>query len=232
MDKIDILNKFRFYHEAASSSQSEFERAASVVSLPIGAFVFHEGDVCRQIALIGDGRVRVFKASETGREINLYHVHTGETCMLSASCLLAGVNYPATAQVEQPIHAVVFPGNVFHNWIGAKDEVRHFIFEAVAMRMTGMMTLVEEIAFGKLHRRLAEFLMHNFFNAGRPLTVLHQTHEQIAAEIGSAREVMSRLLKEFERLGAIELARGRMYLRNENILKKLHDMHHGQLIGV
>lgn len=223
MDKIDILNQFRFYREASSSSQSELEGAASVVGLPIGAFVFHEGDVCGQIALLGEGRIRVFKISATGREINLYHVQAGETCMLSASCLLAGVNYPATAQVEQPAHAVVFSGNIFRHWIGAKDEMRHFIFEAMALRMTGMMTLVEEVAFGKLHRRLAEFLMHNFFNAGRPLAVLHRTHEQIAAEIGSAREVMSRLLKEFEHLGAIELARGRMYLRNENILRKLRD---------
>ena len=228
MDKIDILNKFRFYHEAASSSQSEFERAASVVSLPIGAFVFHEGDVCRQIALIGDGRIRVFKVSEKGREINLYHVQARETCILSASCLLAGVGYPATAQVELPTQALVFPGEFFRDWVNTKDEVRHFVFETVATRMASMMTLIEEVAFGKMDYRLAEFLVHNFANEGRPTTVLYRTHEQIAAELGSAREVMSRLLKEFERVGAIELARGRLHLRNENILRKLYDLHSSQ----
>jgi CRP/FNR family transcriptional regulator len=225
MDKVAILKKFRFYRESPSSLQREIERAASVASLPAGAYYFHEGDICGKVGLVGKGGIRVYKIGATGREITLYHVPPGETCLLTIASVLARVGYPATAQIELPTHAIVFPAKIFRDWINTKNEIRQFVFETIAARVAGVMALVEEIAFGKMDRRLAEFLLQRFANKGRPIKVLRLTHEQIASELGSAREVMSRLLKDFERSGAIELARGRLLLCNEDTLKKLRDNH-------
>lgn len=221
MDCSDILNLFAFYRQAPAALQQRMQASAQVVELPAGAFYFHEGDTCSQIALLGAGNIRVFKNSETGREITLYHVCTGETCILTASCVLAGASYPATARVEVPAQAVLFPAAHFRAWVGMHEEVRRFIFEILARRVANIMALVEEIAFRKMDQRLAEFLLMRFANAGAPVTSLQLTHEQIAAELGSAREVISRLLKEFERLGAIELGRARIRLRDEQALKSL-----------
>jgi CRP/FNR family transcriptional regulator len=220
MDKIEILNKYPFYCEAGRAIQKEFEDVAVCASLNSGDFYFHEGDICSQIALIGKGSIRVYKSGETGREITLYHVRSGEACILTASCVLAEEPYPATAEIEYQVKAVVFPAAIFRDWISRIGPVRDFVFKTLAKRVAGVMALVEEITFNKMDHRLAEFLLHRFSNKCRPNNVLELTHEQIAAELGSAREVISRLLKEFERLGAINLTRGRIHLIDGKMLNK------------
>jgi len=220
MEKADILNKFSFYHDAPDAFRRDLLKTAMKASLPQGAFYFHEGDVCSQIALVGKGDIRVYKSTETGREITLYHVREGETCILTASCVLAQVHYPATAKVEQETEAAVFPSDRFRNWVAKRDEVRDFVFGTIAARVAEIMALVEEISFRKMDQRLAEFLLRSFENDGLPRTMLQLTNEQIAIELGSAREVISRLLKEFERVGAVELARGRIRLLSETRLRR------------
>ncbi len=220
MDKSDILQKYCFYAHAPLAARQKFDRAATQVELNPGDFYFHEGDACTHVALVGNGSIRVYKAGESGREITLYHVRAGETCILTASCVLAGMSYPAAAVAESQTDAVIFPAPVFRDWVASMATVRDFVFQTLATRMADLMALVEEITFNKMDKRLAEYLCQRFENEGRPITVLHVTHEQIATELGSAREVVSRLLKEFERLGAIEVARGRIRLRNEATLRQ------------
>lgn len=219
MDKKDILKKFSFYNKAGSMSQKELEQNGMFVSLKAGEFYFHEGDACRQIAIVGEGNIRVYKTGETGKEITLYHVRSGETCILTASCVLGGMNYPASAVAEEETTAVVFAAPLFRGWVAGNEAIRDFVFTTLANRMAGVMTLVEEITFNKMDGRLAEYLRKKFSNKGRSVKEIQITHEQIAIELGSAREVVSRLLKEFERQGAIELARGRILLKNEKIFK-------------
>lgn len=220
MDKQAILKKFAFFEQVPSRLKAEMERTGALAELPKGAFYFHEGDRCTQIALLGEGRIRVYKIGESGRQITLYHVEAGETCILTASCVLAGVEYPASALVETPAKAVAFPAATFRDWVGRYEPVREFVFEILARRMATVMSVVEEIAFNKMDRRLAEYLLRRFDNNGRPLRVLHTTHEQIASELGSAREVISRLLKELERNGAIQLSRERISLRDKRALRQ------------
>lgn len=220
MDKSDILQKYSFYADAPLVARQKFDRAATHVSLNPGDFYFHEGDACSHVALVGDGSIRVYKSGESGREITLYHVRAGETCILTASCVLAGMRYPAAAIAESQTEAVIFPAPVFREWIANLEPVRKFVFQTLAARMSQLMALVEEITFNKMDKRLAEYLHRRFDNDGRPIAVVHITHEQIATELGSAREVVSRLLKEFERLGAIEVARGRIRLRNGAALRQ------------
>ncbi len=219
--KIAILDLFSFFRNAPDDLKKEIVCHAEWAEMPQGAFYFHEGEACTRIGLVGEGDIRVYKAGESGREITLYHVRRGETCILTASCILADVSYPATACVEKTTQAIVFPAHVFRRWVAGREIVREFVFDALARRMADVMSLIDEISFRKMDARLADFLLARFAGEGRPVKVLHLTHEQIAVELGSAREVVSRLLKEFERQQAIKLARGRVYLNDEAVLRRV-----------
>ena len=221
VDKSAALDGFSFFRHATPEVRSALESAGRPLVLPPGAFLFRDGDRCEQFALVGRGSVRVFKTGETGREITLYHVRAGEICLMNTLCVLLGTPARATAFVEAPLEALVLTRPVFLEWLRTSEAVRSFIFEAMAQRLVDVMTLVEEIAFSKMDVRLADLLCRRFANKGLPLSALATTYEEIAAELGTVREVVSRLLKEFERLGALETARGCILLRNEDALRRL-----------
>ncbi|MDZ7266454.1 MAG: Crp/Fnr family transcriptional regulator [candidate division KSB1 bacterium] len=221
MEKRQILQKFPLYRAAPGTLRDQLLQAASSARLLPGEFYFQEGGVCHHIPLVGTGSLRVYKSGERGREITLYHVRPGESCILTAACLLGHRNYPASAVAEEVVEAVLYPAPLFREWIARHEEVRRFVFALLATRLAEVMTLVEEVAFGKRDLQLARFLLERFANQGRPRRTLAVTHEQIAAELGSAREVVSRLLKEFERRGAVALGRRRLHLQNEEVLRRL-----------
>lgn len=224
-DVHSILQRFSFYRDAPTTLQGIIVQHAQVATLPEGAYFYREGDSSALIPFVAEGSVRVFKASETGREITLYHVGPGNSCILTASCVLTGARYPASAVVEQgaPVKAVVVPSADFYKWVDEYESVRRFVFDLMSERLLTLMQLVDQVAFGRMDRRLANYLMQHFENNGIALRTITVTHEQIADELGTAREVISRLLKEFERAGAIEVARGRLRLVNEALLKKYRD---------
>jgi CRP/FNR family transcriptional regulator len=221
MDKLSILGRFSFYREAPSSFQSEVAAAAEYASLSTGAYFYREGTACGDFGLVGCGDIRVFKTGETGREITLYHVQDGQPCLVNMLCVFLGRPAMASAVVELPTEAVVIPAAEFRDWMRNSHAVRSFVFETMAGRFVDVMTLVEEIAFRNMDRRVAELLVRRFSPRGIPLRQISATHEELAAELGTAREVVSRLLKEFERLGAITLARGRIELKDEAALRHL-----------
>ena len=221
MDKLEILQKLSFYTLSSSNRKREIENTATYHSVETSRLLFLEGDPCKGVGFVGKGSIRVSKISETGREITLYHVQPGEGCVLNISCAFSEIGYPATATIENPVEMVIFPAVTFREWM-AISEVRSFVFELFSKRLAQVITLVEEIVFRKMDQRLAEFLVSRFDNKGKPRRVLRMTQEQIAGEMGTAREVVNRLLKEFERLGAIENARGIIKLQNESRLKEYY----------
>jgi CRP/FNR family transcriptional regulator len=151
------------------------------------------------------GIVRVFKVSEAGREITLYHVHGGQTCLANMLCTFLDMPSPASAVVEEPVDALIMPAASLRQWVQDRDVMRTFIFRAMANRFMDVTMLVDQIAFRKLDSRLAEYLLQSFVKQRFHIREITVTLEDIAAELGSAREVISRLLKEFERLEAIDL---------------------------
>ena len=220
VDKTTILEQFGFYRDTTPAWQREIAEAASYATLPKGACFYREGDEVAQFALVGAGSIRVFKVGETGREITLYHVQDGQTCLINMLCVFLGKPAMATAAVETPVEAVIIPAAAFRDWVRTRDSVRHFIFETMAERMVAVMTLVEEVAFRRMDTRLAAALLNRFEQA-QPANFISTTHEEIAAELGTAREVVSRLLKELERQGAVHLARGRVELHDAALLRRL-----------
>ena len=221
MTKLEILKQFAFFRDSAPSFQQELLASASIVRLAAGSDYFHEGDICDQFALVGSGSLRVYKVGESGREITLYHVQAGESCLLNMTCLATGTPCPATARVETDVEAIVFKGEEFRRWMSTNELLRTYAFEMVATRFAGAMELIEEIAFQRMDRRLADYLATQFADSRRGTRWIETTHAQIAAELGSAREVVSRLLKDFEHRGAIQLSRGRIQLENDRVLRSI-----------
>ena len=217
-DMAKALGRLSFYAGAPRSFQREVEDAATRVLLPAGQFFVLEGELCPQFAVINSGSLRVFKAGENGRELTLYHVCEGQACLANLLSTILDVRSPASAIVEEPLEAFIMPADTLRRWVRDHESVRQFVFETMANRFISLMTLVEEVTFYKLDRRLADYLQRSFANEPGELTV---THDAIASELGSAREVISQLLKGFERRGAIATARGRIRLRNADILERV-----------
>lgn len=180
---------------------------ASALRLSRGANICHEGDDCSHLALVTQGAARVYKLAESGREITLYRVEPGECCILTASCMLSGRPFPANAMVEADLDAIVIPAARVAEWMQQHAAWRHYLWDLLAARLGDVISLVEEVSFRRMDQRLAHFLAEN---APADSTLLRATHQQIAADLGTSREVVSRILKDFEQRGLLDLGRGRI----------------------
>jgi CRP/FNR family transcriptional regulator len=182
----------------------EFMQAAIFTRIPAGKDVFLEGDRIDAIALLISGVVRVYKIGETGREITLYRFGLGESCILTANAILSQQSFPAIATVERDAEAVMIPATTFRDWVRRYDLWRDFVFELLSQRLSSVMAIVDEVAFQRMDTRVAGLLLER----GRSQNPIHITHQEIAAELGSSREVISRLLEDFTSQGQIRLRRG------------------------
>jgi CRP/FNR family transcriptional regulator len=193
----------------------ELAAAAVAASLPRGQSICREGDTCHQLALLTSGSARIFKTAESGREITLYRVEPGECCILTASCMLSDRAFPANAVVEGHLEAVVIPEPQVLQWMASSPSWRQFMWSLLAERLADVIGLVEEIAFRRMDERLREYLAEHARDKG---PVLHATHSQVAADLGTSREVVSRMLKDLELRGLLRLSRGRIELGDPEAL--------------
>ncbi len=192
-----------------------FQQAAFIARIPVGKDVFTEGDDVEAIALLISGVVRVYKIGETGREITLYRFGLGQSCILTANAILSRQSFPAIATVEQEAEAVMIPASTFREWVQRYDLWRDFVYDLLSQRLVSMMSIVDEIAFRRMDSRVASLLLARC-QEGNPIQI---THQEIAAELGSSREVISRLLEDFAAQGAIRAGRGIVEVLNPSLLK-------------
>lgn len=179
-----------------------------VIDIPADTVIFGPGKPPEQLLLLLSGTVRVQKTSEAGREIVLYRVHAGESCVLTTACLMAYEDYSAEGIAETGLRAVAIPREVFDRMVADSPEFRQFVFMAYSKRMTDLFAVVEEIAFRRLDIRLAQKLIE----LSSDQDSIQTTHQKLAVELGTAREVVSRQLSEFQRRGWIEQARGIIHI--------------------
>ncbi|MCM2313348.1 MAG: Crp/Fnr family transcriptional regulator [Steroidobacteraceae bacterium] len=186
---------------------------AQVMHVPAGTSMFGEGSPCRQFPLVLEGSIRVAKAND-GRELQLYRVTPGESCVLTGGCLVGGRDYPATGVVERDARLVVLPKPVFDELLATHAPFRQYVFSLFAERLTDLMALVEAVAFHKLDRRLAAALL------GRG-KVVALTHQQLADELGSVREIVSRVLRGFADHGWVQSSRGSIEVLDAAALRRV-----------
>jgi CRP/FNR family transcriptional regulator, anaerobic regulatory protein len=184
----------------------EFQRGAFFARIPAGRDVFVEGDAVDAIALLISGIVRVYKIGETGREITLYRFGLGESCILTANAILSLQSFPAIATVEQDAQAVMVPAEAFRDWVNRYELWRSFVFDLLSQRLLSVMLIVDEIAFRRMDARVAALLLER----SRSQNPIRITHQEIAAELGSSREVISRILEDFAGQKLLRPARGEL----------------------
>jgi CRP/FNR family transcriptional regulator len=193
----------------------EFQQVAFLARIPAGQDVFLEGDRVEAIALLISGVVRVYKIGETGREITLYRFGNGESCILTANAILSQKTFPAIATVEKEAEAVMIPADIFRDWVKRYDPWREFVFELLSERLSTVMAVVDEVVFQRMDRRVAALLLKRCM-MGQPIRI---THQEIAAELGSSREVISRILEDFSQKGWVEVGRGTVEILDINGLE-------------
>lgn len=186
------------------------------MSLPSGTMLFDVGVACQVLPLILEGRIKVSKRAENGREIRLYNVRPGELCIVTLGCLLGGAAYSATGIAETPLRALALPRPLFLRLMAEHPPFRAWVFQLFTERISGLMQLVEEVAFHKLDQRLAAWLAEHAPRA-------EASHQAIADELGSVREIISRLLRQFEDQGWVSLGRERIEVLDVSRLKRLAD---------
>lgn len=177
--------------------------AARQVLLPAGSTVFHPGSPCAHYLLVLEGTVRVQIVTASGREVLLYQVRPGSACILTTSCLLGGNDYPAEGVTETPTTAFAVPAADFQEALNQSTFFRQFVFAGFANRLARVIARMDELLEGDIDRMLAKALL-----SGGAAGPVRKTHQELAADIGSAREVVSRHLKRFEERGWVRLGRG------------------------
>jgi CRP/FNR family transcriptional regulator len=192
----------------------EFLANAYCARIPADRDIFAEGDRAHAIALLLSGRVRVYKIGETGREITLYRFGSGESCVLTANAILNHQTFPALATVETDVEAIMVPADVFRDWIDRFNPWRSFFFELLAQRLTNMLVVVDEVTFRRMDARLANLLL----GRGKVQNPIVATHQELASELGSSREVISRLLADFADEGLVSMMRGRIEITDREAL--------------
>jgi CRP/FNR family transcriptional regulator, anaerobic regulatory protein len=183
--------------------------------IPSGTQILHQGDECQHYFMLIAGSVKIFARSVNGREVVLYHVAPGKICVLTTTCLLGNKRFPAEAVAESELSVRIMPKHRFDELMENSAEFRHQVFDNFGQRIGSLIETIEKLALETLEQRLAKYLLL------QPCNPVQVTHQDIASEIGSAREVVSRHLKRFETLGFLKLDRGSIELLDRTALHHL-----------
>ncbi|MEO6976054.1 MAG: Crp/Fnr family transcriptional regulator [Gallionella sp.] len=215
--KFRLLQQYPMLGELSGAEQDELLSVATLVHVPQGTVLFDENQPCQGFPMLLSGNIRVIKSSVNGRELQLYRVMPGESCIITSSCLLGNTRYHARGIAEYDLEMVLLPANVFHALLEKQESFRGYVFHLFSDRLTDLMQLVSAVAFQKLDQRLATLLI----NKSDPV---HITHQALADELGSAREIVSRLLKGFAEQGWVKLGREQIEITDASALKKFAEL--------
>lgn len=202
--------------KAPAATLERIARASIHRKVPPGTVMFSEHSPCAGFPLVLTGTIRVLQRYPNGRELQLYRVKPGESCLLSGSCLLGAAEYDATGIAETEVDLLILPPAEFHALIAEDETFRRHVFGLFGERLSALMQVVEAIAYQKLDQRLAALLVNR-----APDGEINATHQALADELGSVREIVSRLLRSFEDRGWVDLGRERIRILDRAALVEL-----------
>ena len=216
------LDRFAGLARLEPAIKAQLLARSAVVTAPAGTVIFGPGKSPENMLFLLVGTVRVQQVSDTGHEIVLYRIEAGESCVLTTACLLAYDDYAATGIAETDVRAAAVPRDVFDDLVAQSKSFRNFVFAAFSKRITDLFLMIDEVAFQRIDVRLADKLLKLSHGDDRIAT----THQKLAVELGTAREVVSRQLQEFQRRGWIAQARGAVMIADRAGLQDVA-RHHG-----
>ncbi len=214
---LKLKSAFPFINELGSK-QEQFLQILYNQKIESGMVILDETRKCSGVILVLSGLIRIYKLSEEGKEVTLYRIGRGETCVLTVACLLGigDVPFPVAASAEQSSEVVFIPLEPFRKFFFDLPPLQRFFFSSMSAKFYSVLNLLENITFKRTSDRLMDFLLTKTAGGAYPL---YATHEAIASELGTAREVVSRLLKEMESNGTVSLSRGKIILYPELSIK-------------
>ncbi len=217
---LQLTQQFPMFKNAEPDILRAIQQDAFHAEVPAGHEIFYPGDDVNAIALLLAGTVRVYKMGETGREITLYRFISGESCILTANAILNNQTFSAIAQVEEDATAIMIPAKSFSNWVNSYTIWRDFFYNLLAQRLSSVLEIVDEVTFRRLDVRIATFLLEQSPNQN----LISMTHQEIADELGSSREVISRILGTIANNKIIHLGRGTIEILERDKLVELSRM--------
>lgn len=217
MEEQILSNAYPFWGRLSDEEKTNILRGCVTVSYEKGMQVHRSDMGCKGAVLVLAGVLRVYIVSDEGREVTLFRIHEGESCVLSASCLLDAIQFDVLIEAAEAVQSLVIPVSVLHPIMENNPYVGYYLYKQVTERFSDVMWMMQQILFMGADRRVAIFLWDE--TAGKGRTSLSMTHDEIARNIGSAREVVSKVLKYLAEEGAVALGRGRVELADREKLR-------------
>lgn len=209
---------YPFWGRLSGEEREQILKSSVTVSYEKGSQIHRSDMGCKGAILVLSGLLRVYILSDEGREVTLFRIHAGESCVLSASCLLDSIQFDVLIEAAEESRTVVIPSGVLHPIMESNPYVGLYMYKQAAERFSDVMWMMQQILFMGVDRRVAIFLWDEMVRRDQP--VLRMTHDEIARNIGSAREVVTRVLKYLSEEGAVALKRGRVEIVDKEKLKK------------
>jgi CRP/FNR family transcriptional regulator len=214
-DRARLLRVYPVLKELPPEVLRKVEETAKPVQAPAGQAMFADGGPCTHYPLLIEGIIRASKSSPDGHEILLYRLNSGESCVITVVALLGETSYPADGSAETKLSLYGVPRSVFLEMVLSSPAFRVFVFRSLSQRLANLMTLIDDVAFRRVDQRLASrLLLHR-----QPITA---THQMLADELGTTREVVSRTLEAFQQSGMLRLGRRRIEVLDRSALDRIH----------
>jgi len=218
-DKVYMSEHLNFWNKLSNSQQVDIENCAFVANYEKGKSLYSTNNECLGLVLIKSGQLRAFITSNDGKEISLFRLLSLDVCILSASCMIKNINFDLNIQIEKDSKVYVIPIQCFNKISEENTFVKNFALELISARFSEVMWVFDQYVFGSAAGRLANFLITQ--SQLEQNDTLNVTHEFIANDIGTAREVVTRLLKHFATDKMVTLSRGTIKIEDKKALNKL-----------
>lgn len=214
---MEFKEYFPIYDKLTRDQQLRLSAAAALRTIAQGTLIRAGSDDCLGLLLVTSGQLRAYINSEDGREITVYRLLERDMCLFSASCIMRGIQFDIYISAEKDTRAWLIPADVYRSLMDSSAAVANYTNEVMAGRFSEVMWLLQQILWKSFDRRLAAFLIEEAQDADE----LQITHEKIALHLGTAREVVTRMLKYFQDEGLVQLGRGRIRICDPDRLRRL-----------
>lgn len=184
-----------------------------------GELIHNSAEPCTGVIIVREGRLRTYMLSETGKEITLYYLEKGDMCILSASCVLSTISFEVHIEAEEETKALQISASTFNQIMKSNLKVENYALRLATIRFSDVMWAMQQILFLSMDKRLAMYLYEQAIK--EKSDTLCVTHEEIAKSLGTAREVVTRLLKQFAKKQIVELSRGKITILDRNKLSSM-----------